>query len=78
MSEIEEILKLAKGENVPFPLRVGVLSRSVREITGAGENMLDYIIEYTEPFGNVEELELWLAANKNKKHIVLIPKNNNL
>lgn len=73
MSEIDEILALIKEKDIKFPIKVGVLSRSVRELTEAGLNLLDYITEESEIFTNAEDLEEWLKANKNKKHIVLMP-----
>lgn len=73
MSETEEIHNLIREYNVRFPLRIGILSRSIRSITEAKLSPFDYLVVQTEPFSNMEDLDLWLQENKDKKHLLLIP-----
>lgn len=73
MAEIDEIMAIVKDGILPFPFKVGILSRPVKQITEDGENPLDYVTATTKPFVNAEELELWLDSNKDKKHILLMP-----
>lgn len=73
MSEIGEILDLIKRNNIKFPFSIGILSRSIRSISESGDNPMLYIVEKTELFKNGEDLDMWLTANTDKKHILLMP-----
>lgn len=73
MAEIDELMKLVKQYTLGFPVKVGILSKSVREISEAGEDMRRFITSTTRAMMNAEELENWLNDNKDKKHIILMP-----
>lgn len=73
MAELEQILHLMKENNVPFPIRLGIMSKSNRELAEIDANPTDYIIAKTDRMYNAEELERWLIDNKELRNILLVP-----